>query len=290
MRLLLRAAEYLTLPRQRLQPEPRPGGGVPHHPVQGAHAGTAQYPANLPGDLRPAARHRPGDRADGFGQVHDARGHDQLHQRVAPRAYPHHRGSDRVRAHEQELPDQPTRDRQGHTRLQQRLALRAARGSGHDPGGRDARPRDHPPGADRRRDRPPGVRHAAHELGRQDHRPHHRRVPGGGEGDGARHALGVAARGDRAGAAEEARRRAYSGVRDHDRHVRHPQSHPREQGAADVLRHPDRPERRHADPRPGPHGAAALAPGHPGRGARGGRQQGPVPGHAPGQRLGVKRY
>ena len=35
-----------------------------------------------------------------------------------------------------------------------------------DPGGRDARSRDHPPRALRRRDRPPGVRHAAHLVGR----------------------------------------------------------------------------------------------------------------------------
>ena len=31
------------------------------------------------------------------------------------------------------------------------------------------------------------------ELGGEDHRPHHRRVPGGGKGDGARDAVGVAA-------------------------------------------------------------------------------------------------
>ena len=42
------------------------------------------------------------------------------------------------------------------------------------------------------------------QLGRQDHRPHRRRVPGGGEGNGARDAVRVAARGDLADAAEDA--------------------------------------------------------------------------------------
>ena len=50
------------------------------------------------------------------------------------------------------------------------LQERAARGPGRDSGGRDARPRDDPPRAYRRGDRPPGVRHAAHQLGREDHR------------------------------------------------------------------------------------------------------------------------
>ena len=56
-----------------------------------------------------------------------------------------------------------------------------------------------------RGDRPPGVRHAAHLVGRQDHRPHRRRVPGGGKGDGARDAVGVAPRGDLADAAARPR-------------------------------------------------------------------------------------
>ena len=58
------------------------------------------------------------------------------------------------------------------------LRCGAARGPGRDPGRRDARPGDDPPGDDRGGNRPPGVRHAAHQLRRQDHRPDHRRVPG----------------------------------------------------------------------------------------------------------------
>ena len=57
----------------------------------------------------------------------------------------------------------------------------------------------------RRGDRPPGVRHAAHLVGGEDHRPHRRRVPGGGEGDGPRDALGVDPRGHLADAAARPR-------------------------------------------------------------------------------------
>ena len=45
-----------------------------------------ELPADLQGNLRPAARHRAGDRADRFGQVHHAGGDGQLHQREPVRA------------------------------------------------------------------------------------------------------------------------------------------------------------------------------------------------------------
>ncbi len=113
-------------------------------------------------------------------------------------ARPHHhdRGSDRVRARIQALPDQPARSASRHARLQRGAALGAARRPRRHAGRRNARPRDHPPRADRGRDRPPRVRHAAHEFGGQDHRPYRRRVPGSREGNGARDAVGIAARGD----------------------------------------------------------------------------------------------
>ena len=69
--------------------------------------------------------------------------------RTAHRSHHHHRGSDRVRAREQGLPDQPARGRHPHRRIQERAARRDARGSGHHPGRRAARPRD---GGDRDRD------------------------------------------------------------------------------------------------------------------------------------------
>jgi pilus retraction protein PilT len=69
------------------------------------------------------------------------------------------------------------RSRAAHAELCQRAALGVARRPRRDPGGRNARPGDHPPGADRGGNRPPGVRHAAHELRRQDDRLRGRRVP-----------------------------------------------------------------------------------------------------------------
>ena len=60
----------------------------------------------------------------------------------------------------------------------QRAARRAARGSRHRPHRRDARSGDRRSGAEDRRDRPPDVRHAAHELGGADDQPHHRHLPG----------------------------------------------------------------------------------------------------------------
>jgi len=99
------------------------------------------------------------------------------------------------------------------------------------------------------------------QLGGQDHRPHHRRVPRRREADGALDAVRIAARGDLAVAAEEGRRRTPGGARDHGRHSGHPQPDPRGQGGADVFGHPDRPAVRHADPRPEPAGPGQARPG-----------------------------
>ena len=139
---------------------------------------------------RPGARDRP----DRLRQVDDARGHDRLRQRQPARPHHHDRGPDRVRARVEALPDQPARGAPRHARFQRGAALGAARGPRRRAGRRNARPRDDPPRADGGRDRPPRVRHAAHELRGQDRRPHRRRVPGGREGDGPRDALRVAAR------------------------------------------------------------------------------------------------
>ena len=65
--------------------------------------------------------------------------------------------------------------------------------------------------------------------------------PAAGEGNGARDAVGVAARGDLADAAQAHRRRPHRGARDHDRHARDPEPDPRRQDRADVLGDPDRP-------------------------------------------------
>ena len=102
---------------------------------------------------------------DRLRQVDDALRAHRLHQPQPHRPHHHDRGPDRVRAREQEVPDQPAPGRRAHRLVQGRAARRAARGSGHRAGRRDARPGD-----DRHRHRdggdgPPRVRHAAHHVG-----------------------------------------------------------------------------------------------------------------------------
>src|SRR5258708_5348677 len=63
-------------------------------------------------------------------------------------------------------------------------------------------------------------------------------------------------------------------ARDHDRHARDPQSHPREQDRADVLGDPDRPDIRDADARPEPAGPGEAQRHFLGRGSGQGREQG----------------
>ncbi len=138
------------------------------------------------------------------------------------RPHPHHRGSHRIRARVQALPHQPARSTPRHAGFRRGAAFGAARGSGHRAGGRNARSRDHPPRAQRRGNRPPGVRHAAHQFGGQDHRSCGGCLPRGGKGNGPLHAFGIAARGDLADAAQEERRRPRGRARDHDRHAGHP--------------------------------------------------------------------
>ncbi len=77
----------------------------------------------------------------------------------------------------QKLPGQPARGRRPHRLVQAGPAGGAARGPGHRPGRRDARPRDHRHRHRDRRDRPPGLRHPAHHHRRLDRRPDHRPVP-----------------------------------------------------------------------------------------------------------------
>jgi twitching motility protein PilT len=174
-------------------------------------------------------------RAHRFGQEHHAGGDGQPPERKRVRPRADGGRPDRVRAREQEVPDQPARGGPAHAELRQRAAQRAARGPRRHPGGRNARPGDHPPGADRRRDRPPGVRHPAHQQRGQDHRPRRRRVPGRREGDGARDAVRIAGGGDLADAVQaQGRQRPRGRARDHDRHLGHQEPDPREQDRADV--------------------------------------------------------
>ncbi|CAA9400098.1 MAG: Twitching motility protein PilT, partial [uncultured Ramlibacter sp.] len=265
VRLLVRDRRTGPLSRQRLQPEPRRGRRVPDHPVQDPDARAAERAQDLRRPGPEAARPGAGDRPHRLGQVHHAGGDGQLPQRNRVRPHPDGGRPDRVRARVQEVPDQPARSGADDAVVRRRAEVRAARRPRRDPGGRNARPGNDPPGDDRGRDRPPGVRHAAHLQRGQDHRPDHRRLPGGRKRDGARHAVRIAAGGDLADAVQDqGRRRPGGGARDHAGHVRHPQPDPRGQGGADVFGHPDRQQRGHADAGPEPHGPGQAQHHQPG--------------------------
>ena len=127
--------------------------------------------------VQEAARAHPRHRPDRLGQVDDAGGDDRQDQHRRSRPHHHHRGSDRVPARAQELRRQPARGRRRHALVQEGAQVDPAPGPGRRPRRRAARPRDHRGGADHRRDRPPLLRHAAHQRRRLDHQPHHRRLP-----------------------------------------------------------------------------------------------------------------
>ena len=140
---------------------------------------------------RPGARHR----ADRQRQVDDAGGDARQDQHRAPRAHPHDRGPDRVHPPAQGLPRQPARGARDTTASRTRCAPRCARTRTSCSSARCATSRRSRRRCDRR-DRPPDVRHAAHQLGGADDQPHHRRLPGAPAGADP-HAALVRARGHR---------------------------------------------------------------------------------------------
>ncbi len=85
----------------------------------------------------------PGDRPDRLGQVDHAGRHARQDQQGAEG--PHHHGGrpDRVHPPPPDVHRQPARGGHRHQELRQRAQVRPPRGSGRDPGGRDARPGDH---------------------------------------------------------------------------------------------------------------------------------------------------
>ena len=68
-----------------------------------------------------------GDRPDRFGQVDDAGRDDGLQERYRVRPHPDHRGSDRIRSPEQEVPDQPARGASRYARICRGAAFGIAR-------------------------------------------------------------------------------------------------------------------------------------------------------------------
>ena len=198
------------------------------------------------------ARPGAGDRPDRLRQVDHAGGDDRQGQPREAAPHRHHRGPGRVPAHPQEGDGQPARAALRHPVLPERPALGAARGPRRGADRRDARPGDHRVGAADRRDRPPDLRHPAHQLGPPDHQPHHRRLPGApavpdpcpAQLRARGHHLSVAA-------AAGLRQGPRSGDRDPDPQLGDPQPDPRGQDPPDLLDDADRPgQARDADLQP----------------------------------------
>ena len=151
--------------------------GHPHDSLQCPHLPGARPAAGRRQAGGAAARPDPGDRPDGLGQVHHARGDHRQDQQGAEGSHHHGGRPDRVHPPPPELHRQPARGRHRHQELRRRAQVRAARGPGRHPGRRNARPGDHRGGAHHRRDRSPCARDAAHQLGGGVDQPHHRRLP-----------------------------------------------------------------------------------------------------------------
>ena len=150
------------LPRQRLLPARRDRRGLSPDPVRADLDRRARAAARCARVHAQAARLRARHRPDRLGQVHLAGGDDRRDQPDARGAHHDDRGPDRVPARAQEVPGQPARARLRRAELRRRAEGRPAPGPRRDPRRRDARPGDDLHRADRRRDRPPRVRHPAH--------------------------------------------------------------------------------------------------------------------------------
>ena len=166
-----------AIPGQRLLPALLGGPGHAPGAVQRRHrrrAGTprSRHPAGR-GDAGAGAGHR----SDRFGQDHDPGRHGRPHQPHPVLSHRDDRGPGRVPAHRR-----PGRHRPARGRLRHRLVLlghagRPAPGPRRDPGRRDARHGDGLRGADRGRDRPPGVLDAPHHQRHRDDQPDRRLLP-----------------------------------------------------------------------------------------------------------------
>src|SRR6202035_2600752 len=197
-----------------------------------------------------------------------------------PRAHRHHRGPGRVPAQPQEVHRQPARAPRRHPQLLERPALGPPPGPRRGADRRDARLRDRRGGAAHRRDRPPDLRHPAHQLCGADHQPHRRHLPRPPAGADPGPAL-LRPRGHHLPIAPPPRHRQGAGALHGDPgpQLGDPQPHPRGQGAPDLRHDADRPvQARHADLQPAAGGALLQAHDHSPDGAR----TLVLPGRAPG--------
>jgi len=252
MQLRDRPPGHRALPGERLRAA---GGGRLRHPADQRQdpdlRGARPAPDPQGGGLEQA---RPGDRRrrHRFGQIHHARHHGRVPQRQDARAYRHHRGPGRIRAHPQGLRDHAPRGRRRHRLLALRAQEHPASGARCDPDRGDPRPRDHGVRHPVLRDRAPGAGHAARQQRQSGARPRRQLLPRRAPRPAAH---GPVAEHPRAGvaAADPARvgRRAHRGDGDHAQLAAHPgpdlQGRSRQDQGSDVAL--DAP--RHEDLRPG---------------------------------------
>ena len=117
--------------------------------------------------------------ATGSGKSTSHRGDDQPPQRELVGSHRHHRGSDRVPAHQQALDRESARSRPRHQVVRARVARRDARRARRHPHRRNPRQGDHGGGDQPVRHRPPGAVDAARQQQRRDAGSHHQHVPAG---------------------------------------------------------------------------------------------------------------
>ena len=154
----------------------RPRRHVPRDPAGHPEHRQARAAADRQEALRLPPGHGAGHRRHRHRQVDDARGDDRSPEHHAPAQHHLARRSDRVRPSQQAGAGHPARARHAHPVVRRRRARGDARRSRRHPRRRVARRGNDLHGDDRRGNRPPGARHAAHHLGLEDHRPHHRRA------------------------------------------------------------------------------------------------------------------
>ena len=264
--LLLCVRRRRALPRQCLPQGDRRRRHLPFHPFRGADAGEAAAAADRDQAVRLPPGHGAGDRLHRHRQVHDAGGDDRSSEQHAPAQHHQPRGSDRVRACEQEQPGHPARARYAHPQFRGRRTRGHARRPGRHPGGRAARCRNHLHGHDGRRDRAPGARHAAHDDRGQDHRSHHRRPAGGrARTDQELPRAEPACRGDPGAGQDPGFTRPQGDLRGADDDQGDRQAHPDRTDAPDPHPDADGQGSGHAAARPGAAGRHQRAHRRPGR-------------------------
>ena len=218
VRLRLQLAGARPDARQRLPPAGFVGSGAADDPGRDPDAGRPRPSPRRAADGRVAVGAHPGDGPHRVGQVDDAGGHGRPRQQPAALPHPHHRGPHRVRPRARPRGRQPARGRRRHPLLRPGPALRPPGGPRRPHGRRDPRPglgRHRPHHG---RDRPPRLRHRAHQRHVPGRRPRHRRVPRRHPEPGPAAALGQPRRRDLPAAHPQDRRRPGGRLRDPGRH------------------------------------------------------------------------